>query len=334
MLNIKSVKLLARVLEDSPKRLLETANSASEFYQELLLVDPKAPDKVREVVCVTGRLRTYQALLHRKLLKPRHRPSCYSHGGVPGRHIKSNALAHSKSVFVFSSDVARFYPSISHQRVYRLFSTRLSCSPDVASICTKICTYNGHLALGLITSPVLADIVMFDVDHRIGIMCAKHSLVYTRYVDDISISGSYPIESGSFMELVRKILGSHGFLVNLKKHNSNIGRLSDDHCITKLVIRRGRVDVSPQYLRSVQDQLDSLNRFAQTGQLTELYYTQDQMHGKIQFISWINPRRQLALRQRFSAVDWKAVERLANSQGLVATRKRIVERTSSLDESS
>ena len=59
-----------------------------------------------------------------------------------------------------------------------------------------------HLALGLMTSPILADCLMMRVDQRIGGMCRKNKLVYTRFVDDITISGSFPIDSGSFPELV------------------------------------------------------------------------------------------------------------------------------------
>ena len=50
------------------------------------------------------------------------------------------------------------------------------------------------LALGLITSPILADQMMDCVDDRIGGACRKAGLVYTRYVDDLTISGPYDLE--------------------------------------------------------------------------------------------------------------------------------------------
>jgi RNA-directed DNA polymerase len=325
MLDIQSVGHLAKILETTPSCLIETADSAASFYNDLVLLDPAKPHKERDVVCVNGRLRKYQLRLYRKLLKPRLRPSLYSHGGVPGHSIKSNAGAHIDSVFVYSTDVANFYPSISHQRVYRIFAGEMGCSPDVARICTKLCTFRGHLALGLITSPIIADQLMLGVDHRIGKMCAKHALVYTRYVDDISISAAFPIESGGFMKIVVEILGRHGFRVNPIKHQDEDthGRLSAGKCITKLVIKRGRLDVRAEYLEGVTKQLEDANRLAQGGECSGMYYTRDQIYGRIQFISWINPGRSSTLMRRFSAIDWECVEVEARVRGLIAVRKRL-----------
>ena len=99
-------------------------------------------------------------------------PSCsvsdFSHGGVRGRHIKTNVEPHLKSTFVFTTDISNFYPTISHNRVYRLFSRDFCCSPDVAESAPRLCTYKHHLALGLITSPILADQVIAPIDARIG----------------------------------------------------------------------------------------------------------------------------------------------------------------------
>ena len=122
----------------------------------------------------------------------------FSHGGVRGRHIKTNVEQHIESTFVFTADVSNFYPTISHKRVYRLFVEDFACSPDVAHICTKLCTYKHRLALGLITSPMLADQVMRRIDARIGGLCRNAGLVYTRYVDDLTISGPFDLKESGF----------------------------------------------------------------------------------------------------------------------------------------
>jgi RNA-directed DNA polymerase len=201
MLNIQKIEHMARILGTSPSRLMAVADAADSYYENLVLLDPARPDKSREVVNVMGDLRRLQSLLHTNLLKPRHKPSIFSHGGIQGRHIRSNAEAHQASVFVFKTDVENFYPSISHHRVYRLFSGAFGCSPDVARVCTRLCTYRWRLSLGLITSPILADCLMKPVDIRIGAMCKKHELIYTRFVDDITLSARFPVESGSFMKI-------------------------------------------------------------------------------------------------------------------------------------
>ena len=178
------------------------------------------------------------------------------------------------------------------------------------------------LAQGLITSPILADCLMVSADRRIGTMCSRSGLVYTRYVDDITLSGSYPIVSGSFPKLVREIIGSCGFKLNTSKDDD--GRLSDGKCITKLRINRGRVDIRPDYLAGIHLQITHAAILAEGGECAGPYYTPGQIRGRIQFVSWINPNRQRDLMKRYRSVPWKKVEEEALRRGLVAVRKKLI----------
>ena len=72
---------------------------------------------------VTGALRSLQTNLLCNLLKPHLKPSPYSHGGIVGRSIKTNAEPHRESVYYFTTDIADFYPTVSHHRIYRLSRT-------------------------------------------------------------------------------------------------------------------------------------------------------------------------------------------------------------------
>ena len=231
MLNITTVGQLADILQVTVTRLEAVAKDAEAFYEELVLIDPAKPGKRREVVNVTGPLRAIQVNLLSNLLKPKLRPSPYSHGGVVGRNIKSNAEPHRDSVFYFSTDIADFYPTISQRRIYRLFSGEFGCSRPVSRLCTKLCTRRGHLAQGLIASPILADRLMAGPDRRIGAMCDKlgresgSAVPYTRFVDDLTISARFPIESGSTPRIVIEILRDYGFRINPEKHG--FGRLSE-----------------------------------------------------------------------------------------------------------
>ena len=253
MLNIRQVKHLAHRLDVPRERLVEIAESAQSWCEELLLNDPAKPDKQRTVLNVFGPLRKMQARMLRGVLLPKLSVTEFNHGGVRGRHIKTNVEPHLKSTYVYTTDISNFYPAVSHNRVYRLFSRDFGCSPDVARICTKICTYEHHLALGLITSPILADQVMRRIDSRVGGACHKAGLVYTRYVDDLTISGPFDLQKSGFAALVERILGEHGFDVNPSKNR--FGRLADGVPITKIRVNRGHPDVRREYLDELERQI-------------------------------------------------------------------------------
>jgi hypothetical protein len=311
-------------LEVSPRRLVEVAETAPSYYEDLVLIDPARPNKVRAVLNVVGPLRRLQRLLHDRVLSPARRPTKYSHGGIPGRNIRTNAAPHLESTYVYTTDIADFYPSVHYTAVYKLFAGEFACSPDVARICTKLCTRDFHMPLGLITSPILADCLMERADRRIGRMCERSGLIYTRYVDDLTISSAYPVESGSYPKLISKILCDYGFKTNPTKED--MGRLSEGKRITKLCVKRGRLDVSPEYLASIRSQLENAAVLARGGDLDEPYYTPAQIHGRIQFVVWVNLGRRRELMRAYRSVDWEAVEREALARGLVQVRKRLVKK--------
>ena len=328
MLNITTVGQLADILQVTVSRLEAVAKDAEAFYEELVLIDPAKPGKRREVVNVKGPLRTIQVNLLCNLLKPKLRPSPYSHGGVVGRSIRSNAEPHQDSVFYFSTDIADFYPTISQRRIYRLFSEEFGCSRPVSRVCTKLCTRGGHLAQGLIASPILADRLMAGPDRRIGAMCDKlgresgSAVHYTRFVDDLTISAKFPIETGSTPRIVVDILRDYGFRINPEKHG--FGRLSEGGRITKLRIHRGKLDISPEYLAKVNQQLLDAAKLGSGGEEGGVYHTPAQILGRIQFIGWVNHGHLGSLMTRYDSIDWSRVEAEAASRGLVAPRKRLM----------
>lgn len=324
MLRIRQVKHLAHRLDVSVKALEKVAEAPERWCEELVLLDPAKPTKPRNVLNVRGQLRQLQSRMLRNILLSALPVSQFSHGGVRRRHIKTNVEPHLESAFVFTTDISDFYPSISHNRVYRLFAGAFKCSPDVARICTKLCTYDHHLALGLITSPILADQVMHRIDERIGQACRKAKLVYTRYVDDLTISGPYDLERSGFADLVQRMLAEHGFVVNPRKHR--FGRLEAGTPITKIRVNRGHPDVRREYLAELERQLADAARLAMGGQFDGPYYTQGQVWGRVQFVCWVNPSRRRTLVRQFRAIRWDKVCEEARRRGLVATKRLLAKR--------
>ena len=334
MLNVQSVKQLADILQVTSKTLEDVLRNTAPFYENLVVVDPARPGKLREVVSVKGQLRTLQTNLLCNLLKPNLKPSPFSHGGVVGRNILTNAEPHRNSVYYLATDITDFYPTIGRRKILSLFSKEFRCSREVSYACTKLCTRDGRLAQGLIASPILADRLMAGPDRRIGIMCDKLSkasrsvVPYTRYVDDLTISAKFPIDSGSTPRIVSEILKEYGFKINHSKHMC--GRFSDGGRVTKLRVNRGRLDISPEYFSEVEHQLLDAKLLA-SGSATEEgrpYYTPEQIFGRIQFIGWVNPGRLGALLRAYESIDWPKVEATARDRNLVASKKSLIKKRS------
>ncbi len=322
MLSIRQTKHLARNLDTSVERLSTVLGTSESYYEELVLIDPAKPEKQRIVIDVRGELRRLQTRFYRRVLLPKLTPSVCSHGGIRGRDIKTYAQPHLESHFVFKTDISDFYPSVHSKRVYRLFVDAFQCSPDVAHFCTRLCTYRYHLALGLVTSPILADQLLKRVDRRIGGFCQKSNLIYTRYVDDITISGPFNLERSGFATLVERILQQDGFQANPEKHV--FGRFSDGVPITNLRSVRGHLDVKKEYADELERQLDDAAFLARGDEFQGPYYTPSQILGRVRFVCWVNPGRRHKLMRKYRSIRWELVQARARELGLEATQKKLI----------
>src|SRR5262249_5116134 len=116
--------------------------------------------------------------------------------------------------FVYTADIKKFFPGIHHSSVRRLF-LRLGCSEEVATLLTRICTFDYHLAQGFVTSLILADQAFGLADERILRLCEAKKLVYTRFVDDLTLSGPFDLEQSGIPTTIATILYKTGFALKL-----------------------------------------------------------------------------------------------------------------------
>ncbi len=320
LLRIRQLKHLAHHLGTTVDYLEKAIAAIPRCCEELELRDPRKPGTVRHVLNVTGSLRKVQDKMLREVLFPNLQSSIYSHGGVRGRDIKSNASAHIGSRYAFVTDISSFYPSVSHFRVYRLFVGRFGCSPNVARVCTRLCTVNHHLALGLPTSPILADQLLMPIDKRIAGACEKLGLIYTRFVDDLAISGAFDLspEKCGIPALIERILGQHGFVANATKQR--FGKLADGFAITRIRVHNGHLDVRRDYYEEVLRQIEDARNLAAGGDFCGPYFTQAQITGRVRFICWINPGRKRQVMPLFRSIPWSKVDEQARNRGLIASR--------------
>ena len=243
---IKSEKSLCRILKFSLEELREIESNIDSYYKPF----PKKeyyPDgrlkKIRICAPSSGEL----LLIHGRLasLLKQFPISNAAHGGVEGRSHITNTLVHWGNQFSFTSDLKNFFPSIKPPTVYQLMLS-LGFSPKVSAHIARLVTYKGAVPLGIKTSTLIANLVLRPMDEQIEQFAHVHGLRYSRHIDDITISGKYPL-NGLSAEIC-SIIAKSGFKINRKKVHVRSGR----HDITGTFLTRDSIDVNAGLLEKIK----------------------------------------------------------------------------------
>ena len=144
---------------------------------------------------------------------------------------------------------------------------------------------------------MLADQVMRRIDARIAGLCRDAGLVYTRYVDDLTISGPFDLKESGFSALVQRILDRTR--VQSEPAQYCFGRLADGVPITKIRVKHGHLDVRKEYMEELERQIADALALTTGGEFGVRTITEAQIWGRVQFVCWINPGRRRDLLRKF-----------------------------------
>lgn len=250
-----------------------------------------------------------------------------AHGFRRGRSIQTYAAPHTGREVVLRLDLRDFFLTVPAGRVFGIFYSA-GYPEEVAHTLTGLTTNavpaavlggrpspgptadarlrGPHLPQGAPTSPALANLAAFALDVRLSALAGKFDAKYTRYADDLAISGGGELIDGlqRFLPLVCEIVRDEGFIVNeaktsvRSKHqrqvltgmvvNQHLNLHRRDYDRLRAVLHDARVNGPASANRSGHPQFRS------------------HLEGKISFVQATNPQRARKLWAAFDKIDWVA----------------------------
>lgn len=300
-LRLRRVEHLANQLGIACDKLVEIAGHTEELYRDF---DRTVKGKPRHLTMAKPPLGPLQRRILDRVLC-RLPASEHAYGAIKGRSIRDNALAHASAPFVAKLDIRDFYPSIRFQKVYAFFIAQ-DCSPDVARILTCLTTRKYSLPLGTSTSPFLADQIVCPIDIRIGGLAGRHRLTYTRYVDDITLSGRFDLTK--LADQVMLIIRQSGF--RIKRSKLEIYRPGDgkERIITGARVEDGKVSAPSSYIAMLQEELTEAWQQSLRSDVSGTFETRDQYRGKIGYVMWLDQKAGMKLLRLYRRVKWSHLE--------------------------
>lgn len=179
------------------------------YYRRFTI--PKRLGGEREISAPYPTLMKVQRWIYENLLLPNTILGDCVSGFVPGRSILNNAIPHIDHPYVMKMDIKDFFPSITINRVIMVFRN-MGYHQRLSYALAALCCCDGCLPQGAPTSPILSNIIAKRLDNRIMGMANRFGLSYTRYADDITLSGcSY---KPFYVWLVERFIVEEGFIPN------------------------------------------------------------------------------------------------------------------------
>lgn len=217
-------------------------------------------------------------------------------GFRPGISIADNARPHVGRKVVVNVDIEGFFPNTRFARVRRAVERVLPrrLSPEARRLVVDICSMGGALPIGAPTSPAIANLVMRPVDRALAKVAARHGIAYTRYADDLTLSGEDPAR---LLPFLRELVGQLGYRLDPKK--TNFFRRGRRQVVTGLVVN-DKVSVPRKLRRRLRA---AVHRVATQGAGAELEWHGRPMHagelaGRIAFAGVAHPGESRALAAR------------------------------------
>lgn len=206
---------LAKLTGLSTRLLYCLSIKTQNYYRRTTI--PKRNGTAREINIPSYTLRILQRWILVNILnkiRPSTRAMAFRRG--PNFGQKQNAYYHSHTLYGLSLDLKDFFPSISANKIYTVFSN-IGYDHFASTILTNICTLEGKLPQGGVCSPALSNIVCKALDKRLIGLCEKRGIRFTRYADDMYFSCDDKTLLLKNFSIICKIIEDEGFDLNNKK---------------------------------------------------------------------------------------------------------------------
>ncbi|EGO9008664.1 RNA-directed DNA polymerase [Enterococcus faecalis] len=225
-------------------------------------------------------------------------------GFVPSKSIIDNAKPHIGQKYILKLDIQDFFPSISKIRVFLMFK-HFGYTNDLSNTLSNICIYKNELPQGAPSSPYIANLVCKKMDSRFLGLCKKNNLKYTRYADDITISGGKSVYK--FKQFFINIVTDEKFFVNKKK--VKLLKNGDRKQVTGIVINE-KLSVPKNIIRDLRRDIYYITKYGlnshlkRTGNITSSNY-KAHLFGKAKYIYMVDREKGALYLEQLNAIDWE-----------------------------
>lgn len=322
---IFSLKHFAILLGMEFQELQSIINSRNHQYSYYLI--KKKKEGYRRIIAPHSRIKLLQKWIHVNILNKVELNS-FATGFIKEKSILDNAKIHENKNVILNLDLSNFFETINERRVFGIFKS-LGYAPNLSVEFAKICTASisdyrfkqlseeeqeyfkdlhslkeSILIQGAPTSPGISNIICRRLDRRLSILANKFGVNYSRYADDITISGD--IDRLPKISIVKKIIEDEGFIINWNKVGKY--KTGQKQMVTGLLIDK-KVRIPKRFKKEIYRHLYFCKKYGVLSHFQRISpnkgYRKEWILGKILFVHSIEPDEAKKMMKLVEQINWE-----------------------------
>jgi Retron-type reverse transcriptase len=296
--DIKHFSLLLGVNQEDLLSILFTADEY--LYSKAYI--PKRSGGARKLSIPSVDLKYIQSWILNNILE--NIPiSEFAMGFCSGRSIVQNARHHLSKECVINVDLNDFFPSIKMDDIFRIFFY-YGYTKELSFCFSKLCCHNGSLPQGSPASPYLSNIICLKLDKRLSLLAKKYDASYSRYADDITISGNKMIKN--IMDPLFNIIKDQGFSINTKKTRIQYSHQRQE--VTGLIVNGIVEKIPKKYKKKFKQEIYFCQKYGPANHQSKINdkhaFYKEHLYGKAYFIQMVEPELGKKLLKELSQINW------------------------------
>ena len=279
---IFDIEHLSRLLGYKTQYLYSVTNNFTKNYRVYGIL--KHNKKIRIIIEPFPDLKNIQLWILKNILE-KISTSVYAKAYKPNYSLKDNVRFHVKQPVVIKLDVLDFFSSIKQSYVVKLF-LQMGYSISLAGLLGRLCCYKGELPQGAPTSPYISNLYCLKLDKRIGAYITKLGFRYTRYSDDITISGNISNEQiGLIIQFCKKCLSNNKLRLNIEK--TQVLRSYHRQVVTGIILNE-KISAGTKRKKEVRKQIYYIKKYGLESHIAhEKIDKQNYLYHLAGLINWV-----------------------------------------------
>ena len=249
-----------RTLEQAFNAVFHKKESFQDFCSiDLLKETEEFSLKEKMIYRTTPKFKNYLRFIDKVILRHLAKNEDVLHSYIKERSVLTAVKCHAANRAFFLTDIKSFFSNINGEDVKRILKRDahlipISDLPLYIEYISNLTTWKGSIPVGFPSSPQLSNSFLFEFDNALQDFCKSESLVYTRYSDDIVISGLEKEPLFHLKEVVQELLSTYASgKLTINEEKTKITHTGNKVKILGLVINQeGFVTVDSKYKKIIE----------------------------------------------------------------------------------